>query len=213
MGRRACSDGSLCCSMVRLFCDVEYCAVWKAGLRTGSNRAVPAKAFEKVTVTDDVLSQLIKGGRISTLDSVLPDAWRHSRSTKSLLNRIEEEQLCKRRIQTGRVGAGGIFAACRCAPAKQSIKSSSRKLPPENSIGCGCAPASAIKQSPQPAGYEVKDLKALRIRQVDAGQGACRKNGLNPALRNQKSRKQGASEMSANADEETFDRSFPSRAS
>lgn len=148
-----------------------------------------SESVEKVTVTDDELSQLIKGD--ITLDSVLQDAG-------GIAFESDEESSSEKTEQT----AGSEQAASSqhsAASSKTIDKPQAESSPPENTIVCVC----------------VKQARTCRIRRRTqgtdpagvCGQGACGKR-LERLHCGIKSRIQGASEKSENADEETYDRSF-----
>ena len=123
-----------------------------------------SESVEKVTVTDDELSQLIKGD--ITLDSVLQDAG-------GIAFESDEESSSEKTEQTA--GSEQAASSQHSAASSKTIDKPQAESSPQKTQSSASASASASSK-PAPAGYE-EELKAL-IRQVyavkaRAENGAC----------------------------------------
>ena len=113
-----------------------------------------SESVEKVTVTDDELSQLIKGD--ITLDSVLQDAG-------GIAFESDEESSSEKTEQTA--GSEQAASSQHSAASSKTIDKPQAESSPQKTQSAASASASASASSkPAPAGY-VEELKAL-IRQV-----------------------------------------------
>ena len=139
-----------------------------------------SESVEKVTVTDDELSQLIKGD--ITLDSVLQDAG-------GIAFESDEESSSEKTEQTA--GSEQAASSQHSAASSKTIDKPQAESSPQKTQSSASA-----SSKPAPAGYE-EELKAL-IRQVYAVKARA-ENGLNACI---------AESKAENADEETYDRSF-----
>lgn len=146
---------------IRLYCDGK-CAVG-SGLRTGETRGSSSESVEKVTVTDDELSQLIKGD--ITLDSVLQDAG-------GIAFESDEESSSEKTEQTA--GSEQAASSQHSAASSKTIDKPQAESSPQKTQSSASA-----SSKPAPAGYE-EELKAL-IRQVYAVKARA-ENGLNACI-------------------------------
>ena len=127
------------------------------------------ESVEKVTVTDDELSQLIKGD--ITLDSVLQDAG-------GIAFESDEESSSEKTEQTA--GSEQAASSQHSAASSKTIDKPQAESSPQKTQSSASASASASASSkPAPAGYE-EELKAL-IRQVYAVKARA-ENGLNACI-------------------------------
>lgn len=124
-----------------------------------------SESVEKVTVTDDELSQLIKGD--ITLDSVLQDAG-------GIAFESDEESSSEKTEQTA--GSEQAASSQHSAASSKTIDKSQAESSPQKTQSAASASASS---KPAPAGYE-EELKAL-IRQVYAVKARA-ENGLNACI-------------------------------
>ena len=124
-----------------------------------------SESVEKVTVTDDELSQLIKGD--ITLDSVLQDAG-------GIAFESDEESSSEKTEQTA--GSGQAASSQHSAASSKTIDKPQAESSPQKTQSSASASASS---KPAPAGYE-EELKAL-IRQVYAVKARA-ENGLNACI-------------------------------
>ena len=128
-----------------------------------------SESVEKVTVTDDELSQLIKGD--ITLDSVLQDAG-------GIAFESDEESSSEKTEQTA--GSEQAASSQHSAASSKTIDKPQAESSPQKTQSAASASASASASSkPAPAGYE-EELKAL-IRQVYAVKARA-ENGLNACI-------------------------------
>ncbi len=128
-----------------------------------------SESVEKVTVTDDELSQLIKGD--ITLDSVLQDAG-------GIAFESDEESRSEKTEQTA--GSEQAASSQHSAASSKTIDKPQAESSPQKTQSAASASASASASSkPAPAGYE-EELKAL-IRQVYAVKARA-ENGLNACI-------------------------------
>lgn len=128
-----------------------------------------SESVEKVTVTDDELSQLIKGD--ITLDSVLQDAG-------GIAFESDEESSSEKTEQTA--GSEQAASSQHSAASSKTIDKPQAESSPQKTQSSASASASASASSkPAPAGYE-EELKAL-IRQVYAVKARA-ENGLNACI-------------------------------
>ena len=128
-----------------------------------------SESVEKVTVTDDELSQLIKGD--ITLDSVLQDAG-------GIAFESDEESSSEKTEQTA--GSEQAASSQHSAASIKTIDKPQAESSPQKTQSAASASASASASSkPAPAGYE-EELKAL-IRQVYAVKARA-ENGLNACI-------------------------------
>lgn len=128
-----------------------------------------SESVEKVTVTDDELSQLIKGD--ITLDSVLQDAG-------GIAFESDEESSSEKTEQTA--GSEQAVSSQHSAASSKTIDKPQAESSPQKTQSSASASASASASSkPAPAGYE-EELKAL-IRQVYAVKARA-ENGLNACI-------------------------------
>lgn len=128
-----------------------------------------SESVEKVTVTDDELSQLIKGD--ITLDSVLQDAG-------GIAFESDEESSSEKTEQTA--GSEQAASSQYLAASSKTIDKPQAESSPQKTQSAASASASASASSkPAPAGYE-EELKAL-IRQVYAVKARA-ENGLNACI-------------------------------
>jgi hypothetical protein len=128
-----------------------------------------SESVEKVTVTDDELSQLIKGD--ITLDSVLQDAG-------GIAFESDEESSSEKTEQTA--GSEQAVSSQHSAASSKTIDKPQAESSPQKTQSAASASASASASSkPAPAGYE-EELKAL-IRQVYAVKARA-ENGLNACI-------------------------------
>ena len=130
-----------------------------------------SESVEKVTVTDDELSQLIKGD--ITLDSVLQDAG-------GIAFESDEESSSEKTEQTA--GSEQAASSQHSAASSKTIDKPQAESSPQKTQSAASASASASSK-PAPAGYE-EELKAL-IRQVYAVKARA-ENGLNALPKSQK---------------------------
>lgn len=126
-----------------------------------------SESVEKVTVTDDELSQLIKGD--ITLDSVLQDAG-------GIAFESDEESRSEKTEQTA--GSEQAASSQHSAASSKTIDKPQAESSPQKTQSSASASASASSK-PAPAGYE-EELKAL-IRQVYAVKARA-ENGLNACI-------------------------------
>lgn len=124
-----------------------------------------SESVEKVTVTDDELSQLIKGD--ITLDSVLQDAG-------GIAFESDEESSSEKTEQTA--GSEQAASSQHSAASSKTIDKPQAESSPQKTQSAAAAAASS---KPAPAGYE-EELKAL-IRQVYAVKARA-ENGLNACI-------------------------------
>ena len=122
-----------------------------------------SESVEKVTVTDDELSQLIKGD--ITLDSVLQDAGR-------IAFESDEESSSEKTEQTA--GSEQAASSQHSAASSKTIDKPQAESSPQKTQSSASA-----SSKPAPAGYE-EELKAL-IRQVYAVKARA-ENGLNACI-------------------------------
>lgn len=122
-----------------------------------------SESVEKVTVTDDELSQLIKGD--ITLDSVLQDAG-------GIAFESDEESSSEKTEQTA--GSEQAASSQHSAASNKTIDKPQAESSPQKTQS-----AAAASSKPAPAGYE-EELKAL-IRQVYAVKARA-ENGLNACI-------------------------------
>ena len=128
-----------------------------------------SESVEKVTVTDDELSQLIKGD--ITLESVLQDAG-------GIAFESDEESSSEKTEQTA--GSEQAASSQHSAASSKTIDKPQAESIPQKTQSAASASASASASSkPAPAGYE-EELKAL-IRQVYAVKARA-ENGLNACI-------------------------------
>ena len=124
-----------------------------------------SESVEKVTVTDDELSQLIKGD--ITLDSVLQDAG-------GIAFESDEESSSEKTEQTA--GSEQAASSQHSAASSKTIDKPQAESSPQKTQSAASESASS---KPAPAGYE-EELKAL-IRQVYAVKARA-ENGLNACI-------------------------------